>query len=118
MPALLLQNRNFETIGAVTNVHDFIYKEHFNSPNEISFTIYKDNGETSHPLWDSLINFKIIYIPEFGERFEIAISTASAQTTIKSVTGTSLCESELSQIRLYDIEINTEIGRASCRERV
>lgn len=108
MPALLLQNRSFETIGAVTNVHDFIYKEHFNSPNEISFTIYKDNGETIHPLWDSLINFKIIYIPEFGERFEIAISTASAQTTIKSVTGTSLCESELSQIRLYDIEINTE----------
>ncbi len=108
MPTLLLQNRNFETIGVVTNVHEFIYKENFNSPNEISFTIYKDNGETCHPLWDSLINFKLIYIPEFGERFEIAISTASAQTTIKSVTGASLCESELSQIRLYDIEINTE----------
>lgn len=108
MPTLLLQNRNFETIGAVTNVHEFIYKENFNGPNEISFTIYKDNGETCHPLWDSLINFKLIYIPEFGERFEIAISTASAQTTIKSVTGASLCESELSQIRLYDIEINTE----------
>lgn len=107
-PTLLLQNRNFETIGSINNVFGFTYKENYNSANELSFSIYKKIDGYENYLWDSIIDFKIIYIPEFKERFEINTSVISNDSTVKSVTATSLCESELSQTMLYDIEINTE----------
>ncbi|MCI8992587.1 MAG: hypothetical protein HFG80_07680 [Eubacterium sp.] len=108
VPALLLQNRNFETIGSINNIHNFIYKENYNGANELSFSVYKKENGCENPLWDSLTDFKIIYIPEFEERFEINTSVTSGNSVIKSVTAASLCESELSQTMLYDIEINTE----------
>ena len=51
---------------------------------------------------------KILYIPEFEERYEIKVSDSIDGTTTKSVTGTSLGEAETSQVLLRDIEINTE----------
>lgn len=108
VPDLLLQNRNFETIGSINNIHNFIYKENYNGANELSFSVYKKENGCENPLWDSLTDFKIIYIPEFEERFEINTSVTSGNSVIKSVTAASLCESELSQTMLYDIEINTE----------
>ncbi|MCI9136706.1 MAG: hypothetical protein HFH48_03965, partial [Lachnospiraceae bacterium] len=107
VPTLLLQNRNFDTIGRISHAFDLTYREHFNSADELSFTVCKD-GNDSHSLWDSIADFKIIYIPEFQERFEITVSTSSQQTDRKHITGTSLCEAELSQVKLYDLEINTE----------
>lgn len=107
VPTLLLQNRNFDTIGRIAHASSLTYREHFNSADELSFTVCKD-GNDSHSLWDSIVDFKIIYIPEFQERFEITVSTSSQQTDTKHITGTSLCEAELSQVKLYDLEINTE----------
>ncbi|MCI8482790.1 MAG: tail fiber domain-containing protein [Lachnospiraceae bacterium] len=107
VPTLLLQNRMFDTIGMIPNPSDLTYRERFNGADELSFTVYKDESKT-HSLWDSITDFKIIYIPEFRERFEITVSTASQQTHSKHVTGTSLCEAELSQVKLYHLEINTE----------
>lgn len=108
MPTLLLQNRNFDTIGVIANACNLTYKENFNAANELSFTVYKNIDGIHNPLWESLVDFKIIYIPEFQERFEISVSTASENAISKSVTCTSLGEAELSQIKLYDLEINTE----------
>lgn len=109
MPTLVLQNRNFDTIGSITDAHEFSYKENFNSANEIpQFIIYKYKNGKIHPLWDKLVDNKILYIPEFKERFEISVSASESNLTQKTATCTSLCESELSNIKLYDIEINTE----------
>ena len=107
-PTLLLQNRSFETITNLTNVSDIVYKNNFNSANEISFDVYKYNEDAETPYWDSIIDFKILYIPEFAERFEINVSTTQEDDTVKSITATALCESELGQTILRDIEINTE----------
>lgn len=111
-PTLLLQHKNFETIGngGVTNVSGLTYKNNFNDANEVSFKIHKFNDEKKHPLWDSIVDFKIIYIPQLHERFEISITTSEEDPNdvSKSITGTSLCEAELSQITLRNVQINTE----------
>lgn len=111
-PTLLLQHKNFETIGngGVTNVSGLTYKNNFNDANEVSFKIHKFNDEKKHPLWDSMVDFKIIYIPQLHERFEISITTSEEDPNdvSKSITGTSLCEAELSQITLRNVQINTE----------
>lgn len=106
-PTLLLQNRMFDTIGRLSKVSDLTYRERFNGADELSFTVYKEESDVPS-LWDAITDFKIIYIPEFQERFEITVSTASRQTDSKHITGTSLCEGELSQVKLYNLEINTE----------
>lgn len=111
-PTLLLQRKNFETIGngGVTNVSGLTYKNNFNDANEVSFKIHKFNDEKKHPLWDSMVDFKIIYIPQLHERFEISVTTSEEDSNdvSKSITGTSLCEAELSQIALRNVQINTE----------
>lgn len=111
-PTLLLQHKNFETIGngGVTNVSGLTYKSNFNDVNEVSFKIHKFNNEKKHPLWDSMVDFKIIYIPQLHERFEISVTTSEEDPNdvSKSITGTSLCEAELSQITLRNVQINTE----------
>ena len=108
IPTLILQNRNFDSIGSIPNAFDLTYKENFNSANEISFTIYKYIDGKCNPIWDSIVDFKVLYVPEFNERFEIHVSVAESDTTRKCVTAASLCEAELSNIKLYDIEINTD----------
>lgn len=111
-PTLLLQHKNFETIGngGVTNVSGLTYKNNFNDANEVSFKIHKFNDEKKHSLWDSMVDFKIIYIPQLHERFEISVTTSEEDPNdvSKSITGTSLCEAELSQITLRNVQINTE----------
>lgn len=108
IPTLILQNRNFDTIGMIAGAVDLTYKENFNSANEISFSIYKDIQKENCSIWDAIVDFKILYVPELKERFEISVSTAENDFTKKSVTAVSLCEAELSNIKLYHIEINTE----------
>ena len=111
-PTLLLQHKNFETIGngGITNVSGYTYKNNFNDANEISFKVHKFNNGIKHPLWDQLVDFKLIYIPELKERFEIAVmvNEEDPDDLSKSITGTALCESELSNINLHGVQINTE----------
>lgn len=68
-----------------------------------------------NPLWDYITDFKVIYIPEYKEKYEIHIAEAEDNEITKSITGTALAEVELSQLLLDQIEINTEndMARAS-----
>lgn len=108
VPTLLLQNRNFDTLGKINGACSLEYKENFNSADELSFTVYKTANGNKNALWDLIIDNKIVFIPEFQERFVISVSVNEENAVSKTITGVSLCESELSQINLYDIEINTE----------
>lgn len=108
IPTLLLQNKRFETIGRINQVYDLSYKENFNSANEISFTIYKKYNGIKNPIWNNITNNKILYIPEYKERFIMKVLLTHQNQVLKSITATSLCENELSQIKLYNIEINTD----------
>lgn len=105
----VLANRNYNRLGTLKNVDitTVSYKAAL-SPHEISFDIYREFDGITENLWDDITDFKLVWIKEFDEYFEIYIDTSDDGSVKKTVTGTSLCEAELSQIILYNTEINTE----------
>lgn len=110
-PTLLLKRRDLTTIGAVT-ASEIVYKNQFFAPNELSFRVYRYADEKQNASWQALDDYNVIYIPEYGEYFDAHVSLNEENGTYKTVTCTALAESELSQTKLYDIEINTDADMA------
>ena len=110
-PTLVLQDKSGNTYGSIIDYNNLTYKNCFNSPNELSFTVYKSDHMSKEQkyIWDNIKNMRIIYIPEYDEKFEISIQDSVSDKTTRAVTGTALAEAELSQIKLRNIEINTEL---------
>lgn len=108
IPTLILRNRELENIGEVKNYEGFTYSEKLNESNSTSFTVYKNINGKINEYWNDITNFKILFIPEIHEQFQIKVSTNENDSTTKEVTCTPLAEAELSQINLYDVAINTE----------
>ena len=119
---LVLCTRDYRKLGQLTGVTDVHYKDSDNSANVLSFTLTKNrlvaiNGNTEddiklyqkikQALWEQVEDFKVIWIKETNEYFEIKVSINDGLGTSKSITGTPIPESELSQI-LITAEINTE----------
>ena len=73
---------------------------------ELSFNVPL-NSETNR-LWEQIKDFKLVWAREWNLLFEINVELNESDETIKNVSAKSLGESELSQIMLYEIEINTE----------
>lgn len=105
IPTVVIKRRTYENIGSVA-VSDMVYTNHFNAPNELSFTVHAQ--DTDSDVWDKINDYNVVYLPEYEEYFDMQIEKSEEQDVVKKVTCHSLCESELSQINLYDIEINTE----------
>ncbi len=110
-PTLLLKRRDLTTIGAI-KASDIVYKNQFFAPNELSFRVYRYADEKQNTSWQTLDDYNVIYIPEYGEYFDAHVSLNEENGTYKTVTCTALAESELSQTKLYDIEINTDADMA------
>ena len=106
-PTLLLKRKDFSNIGAIP-ASEISYKNNFNSYNELSFKVYKYKNGVMDSLWDEINTYNVIYIPEYNEFFDIDVSLTEDTWLYKTVKCRSLAESELSQINLYDMEINTE----------
>lgn len=108
---IILGNRNLEKFGEIVNIpaDSITYHPQFNAVDELSFSVYKErNGEIEN-LWDKIIDFKTVYVKEYNEWFEITVNVdESEKNTKKLITCQSLCEAELGQIILHNIEINTE----------
>lgn len=105
-PTLLLCRRDRTVLGALYPVTDLTVTWNLDTCQELSFRVYKEL--LSETLWNRLDQFKLIYIPEFAEYFDLDVAVSETEQSVKTITGKSLCEAELSQIVLYDIEINTE----------
>lgn len=108
LPTFILRNKAFYNLGSIKGIQAFNPTFNYNSCQEFSCEIYKFENGIENPSWDKLKDSKIIYIPEFNEQYEIGISVNDEDATKKTITGKSLCEAELSQRVLRDIEINTE----------
>lgn len=108
-PTLILANKNGKRLGQLRNVTDLFVSDHLNDTAELTFKISKtDNTETPVFLWDKLVDFKLIYCPEWDAWFEINVELSDGASVTKSVTAKGLCEAELSQILIFGTEINTE----------
>ena len=106
-PAFILAHRRGSKIGSLRakSVH---VKDCGNEASEISFQVNKYVDGTLDPIWDEIDNFKLAWCKEWDTWFQITVETDEDDKTVKHVSGTQLGQAELSQIMLYNIEINTE----------
>lgn len=108
-PTIVLANRNGNKLGQLkVNTDTIDLKGKFNDANELSFTVNKYIDGEITPLWDKVVDFKLVYCKEWDAWFEITVELDEATETVKTVFGTQLGQAELSQIMLYNIEINTD----------
>lgn len=104
----VLATKNGDKISNITNVTDIVTKHAMNSYSEFSFNAHKELNRNTLRCWNDIKDFKLMWIPEWGMWFETYVEIDEENEDIKKVTGKSLGEAELSQIMLYNIEINTE----------
>lgn len=109
-PSIVLANRNGNKLGQLNvNVESIDVSDKFNAASEFSFTLNKYIDDKLTPLWDKVVDFKLVYCPEWDTWFEIKVELDEATETVKTVFCTQLGQAELSQIMLYNIEINTDV---------
>lgn len=106
---LIIAYRNGDKIGKLSNVYSVEVVDNMKSYSEISFNIdkYVDGKENNY--WNEIKDFRLVWCKEWDTWFEATVSlTEKNQNSTKNVNLIRLGEAELSQIRLYNIEINTE----------
>ncbi len=108
-PTIILANRNGNKLGQLkVDTNSIDLSDKFNEASEFSFILNKYvDGEIVN-LWDSVVDFKLVYCKEWDMWFEISVELDEDTKTTKTVLCKQLGQAELSQIMLYDIEINTE----------
>ena len=106
-PTLVLAKKNGDKIGKI-NACEIEVVGSLNDASEISFTVYKYVDGVKDYLWDEIVNFRLAYCVEWDKFFEISVELDESSETKKTVSGTCLGHAELSQIMLYNIQINTE----------
>ena len=120
---IVLSTRDYRHLGQLCLLKDANYTRNLNSANEIHFSLTKSDfinlderiddkdiekyKKVKNELWEQIVDFKLIWIRELNEYFEIKVSTEDSMDISKTITATSLCETELSQVKI-SAEINSE----------
>jgi len=108
-PTILLANKNGNILGQLNVDEESIdISDKFNDASEFSFTLNKFVDDEITNLWDKVVNFKLVYCEEWDMWFEITVELDEETETVKTVFCTQLGQAELSQLKLYNVEINTE----------
>lgn len=105
-PSLLLMTRSFQKIGKISRFDNWNVSLVGNGINEICFDVHKYTDGILCPVWDDLIDLKIVDVSDLG-KFEISVNYTDSTETVKSIHGFSL-ETELAQISLYEFHVNDE----------
>ena len=110
VPTFVLSNIWHHHIGVITNIDKDSINYNFNmsSSQEVSFDVYKELDGNVCNLWDKIISFKYVYIPEHQCYYHMEVDKDEDASTVKHCTLTSAGEWELSNKKIYDLEINTE----------
>lgn len=107
----LLASKSHKIYGQIINVEyeSVDNKNSLSSYDELNFTVHKTLDDFVEPLWDKITDLRFVYVPELSEFFEITVQLDDKSDDVtKTITATSACEAELSQIYINDTEINTE----------
>lgn len=108
-PTIILANRSGSKLGQLkVNNESIDISGKLIEASEFSFTVNKYTDNKLTPLWDKIVSLKLVYCKEWDMWFEIRVELDEETETIKTVYCTQLGHAELSQINLYDVEINTE----------
>lgn len=106
-PTFVLATRSGHKLGAIPAANISV-SDNFNSSFELEFEVSQQDNGVKYHLWDELVDFRLVWCREWDVWFEMYVSTQDDNDTVKNISCVSLGEAELSQINLYDIEINTE----------
>lgn len=107
MPTFVLCTKNAKCLCKLP-VYNVTYSNNFNSTNSFVAYVSKFDNCKRFKFWDEIKDFRLVWIKEWNEVFEIAVQVDEGDGTVKTINGTSLAEVELGQILLHNIEINTE----------
>lgn len=106
-PIFALATRNGTKLGVVP-AFNISMSDSFNSYFELDFQVHKYLDGQKYHLWDELTSLKLLWCKDWDVWFEISVEIQSDDSDVKNVHCVSLGEAELSQVNLYNIEINTE----------
>lgn len=106
-PTLVIAKKSGEKLGAIpsTNIR---FECNLNSANTIDFKVYKTRNGVDFERWDEVKDFRLLWVKEWDMWFEMRIDITQSTELVKAVNCISIGESELSVIKLFNIEINTE----------
>lgn len=107
-PHFVLAHKDGRIIGELTNLSDIRIKVCMKDTTEASFVAHKENNGEATPYWEELVDYRLVLCAEWGTWFQARVNVSQSDETIKEATLTKLGEAELSDIRMYDTEINTE----------
>ena len=106
-PTFVLCTRNGTKIGAIP-ARDINYAAHMNSADELLFIVDKFDNNKQCDIWNSIQNFKLVYVNEWNKFFESTVEINESNQQMKTVTCVSLGDAEASNVKLYGLEVNTE----------
>ena len=106
-PTFVLATRNGTKIGQLVNITGIRLKGAMKDP-ECTFTVHKYDGNEVIPYWDDIKDFKLVWCKETDTWFEIKVDANVSDDISKQVSLQRLGEAELSQIKIYGMEVNTE----------
>lgn len=108
-PTLILAKRDGSKLGMLNNTEIHL-KGCLNEPDEMQIKIYKELDGVKCHLWDDITNFKLIWCKEWNLWFDITVEVneKNPKNIVKDVSCVGLGASELSQLILYNVEINTD----------
>lgn len=104
-PQVFLCDRQLNTIGEIYPVGDLRIKCVLNGGDEISFSTPKNVSGHENPLYHKIKDYSVVFVRGFGY-FEVSPTVNDTYTSIKTMNGNSLGESELSQL-FCTLECNT-----------
>ena len=107
-PTLVLATRSGSFIGQLL-AEEIVVHDSLNEAPEIAFTVrkYQDNDSMSS-IWDSIEDFKLVWCKEWDMWLEITVEVNESNYIEKDISGINLGVAELSQLIIYNTEINTE----------
>lgn len=106
-PTLVLMTKSGKRFGKI-NAKKVVSENNMNDACELSFVVDKVTDGEKDVVWDNIKNFKVVYYKEANMCFEVTVEVKEDLSTTKEVECKQLGQAELSQIMIYDTEINTE----------
>lgn len=107
-PVIVLATKSGKRLGALP-AENILIRDCMNDAASVSFSVNKSDFIKSKRigLWEQIVDFKTIWVKEWNSFFEITVNLNDSSTVEKTITATSLGQAELSQINLYNEEINS-----------
>ena len=106
-PLIVLGKKNGHKINGL--IHEsLITTDSLNSAPEFTCVSHKMINGKMNPLWNDIRNLRTAWVKEWDTWFDIEVDKKENDELTKNISGTRLGESELSNIKVNGLKINTE----------